>query len=277
MNRRRIDRDEQEAKAGARVRSVGAALARVVGSLAITALVVYGALASWAWLRTAERLQVRTIEFQGLVHAEAAELERRALLLRGTNIFSTDLSAAARAMEEDPWVAHARVARHLPGTLKVAIDERTAVALVSLGGLYASDSQGTLFKRVLAADGLDLPVITGLSREVFAGEHRVGDEALRTALRLVEAYAAHPMAERAPLAELNVGEQSGEPDFTAWVGDEPVEVKLGVVHSGEEGDVSNHLGRLVRVWDELERRGARAKTIDLGNRQRPDWVAAWLE
>ena len=43
--------------------------------------------------------------------------------LEGRNIFAVDLAAAARGMEHHPWIASARVARDLPETLRVVVEE----------------------------------------------------------------------------------------------------------------------------------------------------------
>jgi cell division protein FtsQ len=276
VNRRRIDRTEQVQKTGAFVRSATTAVLRVVGALALTAALGYGAFAAWGYLRTSEKFALRSLAFTGVGHASEEELTRSAGLVAGTNIFAIDLAAAARAMEAEPWVHRVRIARELPDTLRIAVDEHHAVALVAVGGLYAVDADGILFKRVTSGDKLDLPVITGLSRdEVEQGKDR---GALATALGIVEAYGVHGMGERAPLSELHVGGDGGELAWTAFCGDEPVEVHLGPIGKADGPDaVVAVLGRLVRVWDELEHRGARARSIDLGNRQRPEWVAARLE
>lgn len=276
MNRRRIDRSVEGAERGHALRRFFAFFVKFVGTVSVTALVVYGAVSGWAWLRTDPRFAVRHVELPALRHADPAVLAARAGLQPGVNIFQVDLAAAAHAMEEDPWVAHVRLARELPDTLRVAVDEREPVALVSIGGLYLVDAQGLFFKRALAHDAVDLPVVTGLTRDVVAGERR-DEPGLRAALALVQAYGAHPMSNRLPLAEVNVGEEAGEQVFTLFAGDEPVEVRLGAIGPEGEQDAAQAFDRLARVWGELDRRGGRAARIDLGNRQRPDWVAVRLQ
>lgn len=272
MNRRRVDTSERSARAGALARRVLSAFARVLGVCAASALVLYGAFAGWAWLRTSEQFSLKRLEFKGVQRASTAGLSRLAGLAEGQNLFTIDLAAAALAMEEDPWVRHVVLRRELPDAVVVELEEHAPVALVSVvGGLYAVTSDGALFKRIVAADRLDLPVITGLTRDAFAGERRGGDATLRAALDLVGLFES--TAGQSPLAELHVHTDGGDTAFTAWVGDEPVEVRLGAIDPENPGAFAARLGRFGRVRDALERQKTRARRIDLGNRARPDWVA----
>jgi len=262
------------------VRVVGA-VARVLGAVAVAIIVAAGVVRLREWLLTSPRFAVREIVFTGQDRVATEELSRRAGLVRGMNVFQVDLAAAAHAMEEDPRVAHARVARDLPDTLRVAVDEHRAVALVLLGAVYAAAADGTVFKRATPSDGYDLPMITGLSRETFAGEHLAADDGLRAALALAEAYGRLGLDARAPLSEVHVERVGSETLLTAWCGDEPLRVDLGALASSELREpgpvLEARLARLARVWDELQRRGARARSVDVGNRTRPDWVAARLD
>jgi hypothetical protein len=274
MNRRRVDSSERTVRRGAFARRVLSAVARALGLLAASALLVYGAVAGWAWLRTDEQFALKHLQFRGVTRAAPAELARLAGLADGLNLFSIDLAAAALAMEDDAWVAHARVARALPDSIVVDIEEHVPVALVAVvGGVYAVTADGVLFKRVISSDRLDLPVITGLSRDAFAGERRTGDPTLRAALDLVALFETHGAADQSPLAELHVHTDAGEPAFTAWCGDEPVEVRLGAIDPDHPDAFAARLERLARVREALARQKTRPRRIDLGNRLRPDWIA----
>lgn len=278
MNRRRLDQSKKSARSGVLVRRVLGVLARGVGVLAVTAALAYGAIAGWAWLRTSEHLALKRLEIRGVHRAAADELALAAGLVEGRNVFGIDLAGAALAMERNPWVRRARLFRDLPDGVRVEIEEHVPVALVSVpGGLYAVTKEGMLFKRVLAGDRLDLPIVSGLTRETFAGEHRGGDGTLRTALALVARISEHRVSENWLLSELQVTTDSGELAWTAWMGDEPVEVRLGALEETVPGRLTaladERLDRLARVRDELLRQRTRALRIDLGNRTNPDWVA----
>jgi len=253
----------------------------LLGVLAATSLASGLGWAAWRGYRhltQAERFAVRQLEFNGLSRASQRELVEQAGLVAGANILSLDLEAAGRAMASCPWVREARVSRRFPDTLVIQVQEYVPAALAMAGGLYAVDATGMPFKRVELSDGLDLPLVTGLERAQL--EQSGGDGgALRTALRLMEAWRRAGLETRAALSELHVEDALGEPAWTLYAGESAVRLHLGPVGLAESGpDAPGELvGRLVRVWDELDKRGVRPRSIDLGNRQRPEWVAARVE
>lgn len=275
-NRRRVDRSEQLGRTASRLRALGVAVARLIGALAVTAVIVTGAIALYGWFTTSETFAVERVEVHHAQLSTKDALVARTGITPGVNIFSLDLSAAARAVEQDPWVARATVTRELPDVVHILVEERQPVALVALESLYAVDVSGVLFKRVRPGDALDLPIVTGLSREAFVGDRRQDPE-LRTALLVVERWAASASAKRAELAEVHVGEEGGRTAFVVWAGEPPIELRLGAVEAGDADTIDEAFIRLERVWNEIERRGVRAAMIDLGNRQRTDWVPVRLQ
>ena len=126
------------------------------------------------------------------MHAQESELIRRSGLVLGENLFRVDLPRVARAMESHPWVESALLTRRLPGTLVVNIEEHHPAALVQLGekSMYVLDEEGRLFKRAVPEDRLDLPVVTGLSREAWAERKPELQLRLFGALHLLDTWRA---------------------------------------------------------------------------------------
>ncbi|MFM2153113.1 MAG: hypothetical protein RL199_1548 [Pseudomonadota bacterium] len=277
MNRRRtVGKPVVVRRAGLRLAAMARLGLSVAGVVLVTGGIGWGLVSGWRWLHHADRFALHDVRVTGTKRSTPEELVARGGLVIGTNLFELDLAAAARAMEETPWVRHVRIARELPNVVHVAVQEHDVLALALAGGLYAVSPDGVVFKRAEASERLDLPVLTGFTREEL--EQGREQASLRLALAILKTYADHRMHDRAALSELHLDRSSGEPAWTAYLGDEPVAVTLGVVASGApDGVLGDVLGRLVRVWDEIERRGARARSIDLGNRQRPEWIAARLE
>jgi cell division protein FtsQ len=60
-----------------------------------------------------------------------------------TNVFHLDIAATEAALEDDPWIASAKVTRDLPATVILRVTERTPVAVAGAA--------------VVAADGTALP------------------------------------------------------------------------------------------------------------------------
>lgn len=257
-NRRR--RADGAASRAPRGRSVlrGLGLLAVLGSLAWVALQLDG------WASTSPRLALRTVKVRGLHRATEHELLRLAGVAPGTNLWSLDPAAVAQAMSAHPWVRTVEVTRSLPDTLQLRVEERVPVALASLGDLYVVDADGAPFKRVSASEALDLPLLTGVTREAAEKDPAGTTARVREALGVADAY--QRTFERPRLSEVQLGE-SGFELVTA----DGVRAVLG------RDDLDGQLRRLRRVREELQQRGRLAAAIHLENRVRPGWVAVQVQ
>lgn len=139
--------------------------------LAGAALVaVAAAWAGYSKVMASERLRVLKVEVRGnhfLSEGEVRELLGPAV---GGNILAVDIHALKAALRASPWVADATVARTLPDTLRVDVQERVPLALAEVERLYLMAADGTLIDiygpRTAA---FDLPIVRGL-RDAEAGE-----------------------------------------------------------------------------------------------------------
>jgi cell division protein FtsQ len=90
---------------------------------------------------------LRDVRVEGISELTRADVLRTAGLESSTNVFHLDAPRIDAALEADPWILHADVERHLPGTVVVLITERTPIAVALRG--TRSDA--------VAADGVVLP------------------------------------------------------------------------------------------------------------------------
>jgi len=230
--------------------------------------VLLGALASLVWIGfqldrwagSSKQFALRTVKVQGLRRATEKELLRLAGVAPGMNLWSLDSTAVAQAMAVHPWVRTVEVTRSLPDTLQLRVEERAPVALASLGDLYVVDVDGAPFKRVSPAEALDLPLLTGLTREQVEKDPAGIAARLREALGVLDVY--QRAFERPRLSEIQLGEAGFE-----LIAADGVRVVVG------RDDLDGQLRRLQRVRDELQHRGLAAAAIHLENRVRPGWVA----
>ena len=249
--------------------ALGAAL-RTLAAGAVSAALSLGAWQAFRWATASPWFAVREIRFSGLVHASEADLLRRSGLAAGENLFRADLPRAARGIEGHPWVAAARIDRQVPGTLLVEVREHRPAALVRLGSLYVLDDEGRLFKRASPEDGLDLPIITGLSREGWEEKRPELQLRLLAALHLLDTWRTAGFQISA-LSEVRLDEDGAFTLFAHDGGGEGVqEIRLGA------DQLPLKLRRLAQVRAALARRGERATRIDLDNPARPDQAAATL-
>jgi cell division protein FtsQ len=233
--------------------------------LAVSTLVALGVggLRADAWARTSPRFALRSVQLVGAQRASEAELLSLAGVQMGCNLWVLDAAEAARAMAGHPWVSAVEVRRALPDTLQIKVEEHLPAALAVMGDLYVVDAEGVPFKKVSGADALDLPLITGVTREDAARAPEQTASRFRTALSLIATWAR--TIERPLLSEVHL-EEGGLRAIDAE----------GQVVALAAGAPEDALARLVRVRAELRQRGLTAATIHLENRVRPAWVAVQL-
>lgn len=266
----------QERAAARRALAISALVGLLRGgaALAVSAGLSLGAWHVATWARSAPAFAVQAVRVHGASHAAEADLLARSGLVLGDNIFAVDTAIAQRRLEEHPWVKRARVVRSLPATLELTVVEHEAQALVQMGDLYLADSAGRIFKHARAADGMDLPLVTGLSRASWTADPEAGRARLLEALGLVLAWQGQlPLAE---LSEVRVDPDGGLSAF-ARQDDFTQELHLG------RGDFAGKLKRMALVRAALARRGERAKKLELqpggaeATPERGEWVAAQLD
>ena len=146
--------------------------------LAVAVLVVGGLVATRTALLDVDRVAVTGIE-----HTSRDEVVAATGVAAGDPLLHVDLGAAARRVEELPWVAGARVERSWPSTVKVQVTEREAVAVVQVTDDHAAvvDAEGwVLAIEPRGADDVvetDAPLaLTGIDGRVGQGQ-RLDDEA----------------------------------------------------------------------------------------------------
>ena len=118
-------------------------------------------------LEQSDIMPVRSVAVEGVNGLRAAEIRAFADVKLGTPTFRLDLDDVAEKVKEHPFVAGATVRRVPPDGIEIEVTERKAVAVVSTKWLYLVDSQGTPFKKATPGDGLNLPVVTGLTAHDF--------------------------------------------------------------------------------------------------------------
>jgi cell division protein FtsQ len=254
-----VDRDPAEQR-----RRLGRAASLLLAPL-LTVLLLAGL--GWiAWRQgvQGDLLRIREIRFEGLSRATAQELLELSPVQRGDHLLLCDTGLAEVALRRHPWIASVEVRRTLPPALEVKVTERRAAAIVDLGGLYLVDAEGEVFKRALPGDGLDLPVVTGITRDDWVERRAEVEPLLNAALALVDRWAERGLDRRAPVSEIHISAEYGT---TLWAGADGLEVRLG------HGALPEKLARLERVLSAVEAEGRRAEVLHLENRRRPDWVA----
>jgi cell division protein FtsQ len=123
----------------------------VVG-LVVVLIVAAGVMAS-------PLFDVDRVVVKGSAHTTPVQVERAAGVHPGDMMVLVDTGAAAQGIDALPWIRSARVEREWPGTVTIAVTERSAVAWVDTGhGPALVDRTGRVLEP-LSAPPTDLPQI----------------------------------------------------------------------------------------------------------------------
>lgn len=204
-------------------------VASVVAALTCSVL---GGRAVHDWVTHTPRFAARDIVVTGLTHTSRDQVLAAAHLAVDTNVLGLDTRRVERNLRELPWIESVRVIRRLPGSVRIELRERIAVAVVSAGGLYLATADGLLFKRAGSDDPSDLPVITGIDRADFERDADLAREGVRDALALLADVDGSALAARVHVDEVHrdaTGDLSmvlAEGGTYVWLGRGPYRAKM---------------------------------------------------
>ncbi|MGQ9631681.1 MAG: cell division protein FtsQ/DivIB [bacterium] len=142
----------------------------------------------------------------------------------GVNLFTLDLRRCRSLLEDHPRIRRATLRRVLPSTLRIDVEERKPIALVSLNKLYEVDEDGVILPVKRGVTDFDLPVITGVLGE------DVDREKVRYALRVLGEIALLDPSFIDRVAEIDVGDERNAVIYTV----DGVRVWLGRDHTREK-------------------------------------------
>lgn len=255
------------AQASPRVRRILATARAVLGLVAVVATACGVAWGARRYVTTSPRFAVHEIVVKGTLRYSAEDVQAKAGLSPGQNVFSLDLDAAHSKLVSDPWIASAALVRRLPGTVSIEIDERQAVALVAAGDTWLSTSSGELFKRLEPSDPHDLVVVTGIEEDAVLHDRDGAAKSVRRALALASDYERSSLGPRLPLQEVRVATTG----LVLVAGKHCLELVMGAPPYRKK------LEQAARVVAELDHRGAKAEALLLDNDAREGRVVARLK
>lgn len=150
-------------------------------------------------------LVVKNIVITGREHLSEADLHESLAVGEGTAIFAVDLEAMRERIAGIGWVKTVSVARRLPDTLFIAIEERTPVALWQHNKvMMLIDGEGRPITTAGLAPYGHLPLVVGAGAATAAGD-------------LIPTLASEPELQRRVRAAVRVGERRWDVIFTNGV------------------------------------------------------------
>ena len=194
----------------------------------------------------------------------AAQIQSLSGVEVGANLFVIDTDLVEQKILGNFWISEVKLIRRLPGTLRVEISEREAVALATLGShLYLVTRLGEPFKEVASGDPYDLPVISGASLERLGQDRPREVERIASALDVLREYDRVALSKVYPAQEVHLADAG---DVTLTVGKEGVALALGT------GPWKKKLDMAEEVVGQLRKRGRTPGIVFLDNQAHPERV-----
>ena len=110
---------------------------------------------------------VKEIHSQGAEHFTTTELAEKISLSHGDNLILFGKGRAGKILEQDPYIAEAKLKAELPDTMVIQVKERKARGYVPYMGAYLYiDEEGRVLETQNAYHDA-LPIVTGLKFDSF--------------------------------------------------------------------------------------------------------------
>ena len=186
------------------------------------------------------------IEVTGNKTVDEATLLDLSSVNKGENIFTVDLNKTRQMILIDPQICECKIERRLPGTLKIQVTEREAVAIIPTGnGFLYVDQDGVVLSRYREVKEILLPILVGIGDFLpgsVPGTH-VDAERLATALDIVVAMPENSLY---GFEEINV---SDEQKIITYVHD-GIKVMIG-----DKENISSKTQLIEKILEEIENSG----------------------
>lgn len=218
------------------------------------ALTVVGGLMLWEVVTDSRFFRVETIRVENAQRVAADDIRELSDIRPGMNIFSLDLELIGRKIDENPWIAEARVERVFPRDIVIHVREHVPVAVANLGCLYYVGRDGTVFKPLGVGDRVDYPVVTGIDRQFLLDQPEEAKRLLSEAMALLQELGTRQVFGLDQISEIRIDPAEGFDLYTLLGG---IPVRLGF------SNFSDKLDRLEQIYTELVPRFAVLQSIDL--------------
>lgn len=197
--------------------------------------------------------RVQEINVEGCRSLSTALVIQESGIVLGENIWRIDLGRAAAAIEADPWVASAQVARKLPGAITITIQERTPLAAVAYHNVYlVVASDGLVLATVPEVDGLGLPVLQGFAVEPAWVQNELKSQEI---LNVLDSLAMLDTEWQSYIARIVLGQDGQLQLFTAA----GYPVDLGPV----DRELPAKFEALAAVWTDLKTQGKAGSVAEI--------------
>ena len=224
---------------------------RWMGAVTVLAILVAAGFWTAAAAGRASELAVSRILVEGNNRLAEGEILEALGLHPGSNILTLDLDTLKQKLLLSAWVKDVELARILPATLTLKLEERVPLGIAVVDRLYLIDASGVFLDEMGPGYGdLALPVVSGLTDQ--RGESLPGRSEL--AGRVLSALAADARLESA-VSEIDVS--GGADSIKVWLRHPP----LAII--GGEVDLASRLQEIVPLTEEIQKSFSSVDAVDV--------------
>jgi cell division protein FtsQ len=210
------------------------------------------------------RFAIKDIQVHGTTRVAQQQIPTEGGISLGENLFRLNLDQVEKRLLRNPWISNAKVARKLPSSVVVDIEEREAVALAVIASrLFLVNRLGESFKEVEPGDPSDMPLISGISVDDGPKDVSLFRQRITLGLEVLNHYAHSHLAKTYTVEEVHIT-PGGEVDMT--LGHRGTTLHLGL------GPWSKKFSMAERILARLQAQRTVAAQIFLDNRANPDRV-----
>jgi cell division septal protein FtsQ len=242
-----IVRTKRERRKAARALVIRLLTTTVLGAL------IFGAFQAYNVLTTSEKLEVKSVEVRGLARVAPADVEKLIADIRGQNILLVPLEKYQERFAGHPRIRAAAFKKILPNRVICTLEEREPVALVYADGFREVDDEGMVLTSDDLTDFLDLPVITGVSRQSVKEGSLCKEPELVSALKVLGICKRYGGSFANEISELRIGEG----------GISVVSLKEGMVLLIGESEFEGRLKKFFLIRSTIAKKEEPTKVIDL--------------
>jgi cell division protein FtsQ len=160
--------------------------------------------------------RIEAIKVSGLSRLTEAAILTQAKIRTGDNLLAVNLGLVRKRLLAHPWIATARVAREIPGTIRIEITENQALAVLDLGRKFLINTNGRVIKERSPDDPQNLPLVSGITY----ADMSLGEDALSPAMTAVVQVLQTSQAQNSAIPYAQIQEVSMDPGMgvtlTAW-------------------------------------------------------------
>jgi len=147
------------------IHRIGSGFLKIFLLFSVVTLISVGFVSLYHYLIASPYMKLQQVKVEGVDGKVRNELIQICGLHSDLSLLALNLNELREKMQKHPWVRSINLERLFPDTLIVKAEKETAWALVVMDKIYYMNPWGEVFKEVEDSEKMDLPVITGVSKQ----------------------------------------------------------------------------------------------------------------